>query len=68
MEDPLPENISGQKTANWNVNLDIDIGTLAVGLGFLALAWVAWQLVGPSEETSRDRGEEIEVEGVGVLE
>lgn len=53
MQDPLPENIDGQKTHS--VEWQVDVGQVAMGAGLLALAWIAYRLfIVPDESGTRN--------------
>lgn len=52
MNDPLPENIGGQKTHS--VNWEINVAHLSWGLAGLLLAYVLWTALNDAEDGEDD--------------
>jgi len=56
MQDPAPENITGEKQIVHKVEHRVNWGHVAVGIGLLTLALVAKRLVSESREDDEEMG------------
>lgn len=54
MNDPKPENITGEKWVGHTVEHKVDWGHVALGLGLLALVCLIWRVVDVDQDDDED--------------